>query len=426
MLAAAGALGAPRIALGQATPDKHLIVVYLEGGWDVTFCLDPKLSCSQGGTCAVEGPEADEDPSNPQDREAVETFGNLPIVVNRFKRPSTRAFFETWHERCHVVNGIWTGSIAHVPCRYRMLTGLPDGRSPDMATIAGYVHGKALPLGAVDLSGWSIVGDLASSTGRIGYRSQLTSLVDGGPVLRAPDALDYDYPLFTMADPDEDAVEAFVRARAQRMRERFADGGGRNDRALDDLLTSLDRGDRFRAESASILSSLQIGTQASFSSQIDIALDLVEHGLCHAVTIDSREAWDTHDLNVQQHDMYERVFRGLGGLMRDLEERGLLDRVVVAVVSEMTRTPQRNQALGKDHWAHTSALLMGAVRGDAVSGATDDLVESVEVDLETGAPDAGGQLNKYDNFCAGLLELVGVDPGEWLPGVVPFRGARPT
>ena len=102
----------------------------------------------------------------------------------------------------------------------------------------------------------------------------------------------------------------------------------------------------------------------------------------------------------------------------------MLDNTVVAVLSEMTRTPLRNASGGKDHWGHTSALLLGAVRGNAVSGGTDGLLESMPMDLATGQLDPKGALCKYDNLCAGLLELVGVDPEEWLPGVVPFRGAR--
>jgi hypothetical protein len=110
--------------------------------------------------------------------------------------------------------------------------------------------------------------------------------------------------------------------------------------------------------------------------------------------------------------------------MRELEQRGLLEDTVVAVLSEMTRTPLRNSATGKDHWGHTSALLLGAVRGDAVSGGTDHLLESRPIDLTTGELHDGGELNKYDNLVAGILELVGVDPGDWLPGVTPFRGAH--
>lgn len=426
---AAAALGAPRFALGQdpSGTGKPLLVVFVEGGWDVTYCLDPKLSCSapDGGPCTVQGPELDELRSIPEDREAVETFGGIPVVVNDHKRPSVRAFFQRWHSRAHVVNGVWTGSIAHEPCRYRILTGHPDGRHPDLATITGFVHGGELPLGSVDLSGWSITGELASSSGRIGNQSQIAALLGDDAQLRAPSGVPWRYPLFDMDPTDEDAVEAFVRARAERMRARFSDGGGRNDRALDDLLVSLDRGQRFRERSAQILSSLRIGEQAGFQQQLDIAVNLLEAGLCSSVTVETREEWDTHDRNIDQHLAYERLFFGLSGLMETLEARGLLDRVVVAVLSEMTRTPLRNAASGKDHWGHTSALLLGAVRGDAVSGGTDHLLESRPVDLASGALRETGDLNKYDNLVAGILELRDVDPGDWLPGVVPFRGAHP-
>ena len=40
------------------------------------------------------------------------------------------------------------------------------------------------------------------------------------------------------------------------------------------------------------------------------------------------------------------------------------------------------------------------------------------------ALDPAGAYCKYDNFAAGLLELVGVDPDPWVPGVVPWRGAK--
>jgi hypothetical protein len=367
----------------------------------------------------------DEDPEDPEDREAVRTFGGIPVVVNDRKRPRVSAFFERWHPRAHAVNGIWAGSIAHVPCRYRMLTASTDGRAADMATVAGHVHGGGLPLGSVDLSGWSIAGPLAASAGRLGVSSQLGALVDGGPTFRAPPGSPFEYPIFQPDPADEALVEAFVRRRAEAARARFGDGGGANDAALDDLLASLDRGAAFRARSAEILASLPLGRQPGFVEQAGIAVDLLQAGLCHSVTLDTREHWDTHDANAAQHGMYDRLFAGLSALMERLERASLLERTVVAVVSEMTRTPLRNASTGKDHWGHTSALLLGAVRGGAVSGATDHLIEALPVDLRTGEPDPRGALNRYDSFCAGLLELVGVDPGEWLPGVEPFRGARP-
>lgn len=423
-MAAAGAM-VPGIGAGRTPPPggaRHLIVVFAEGGWDVTFCLDPKLSCSARGSCTVEGPEVDQDPLDPLDREAVETFGGLPVVINDLKRPSVRAFFSRWHERIHIVNGIWTGSIAHDPCRYRILTGTPDGTRPDLASITGSVHGEELPLGAVDLSGWGIAGPLASSVGRIGAQSQISALLDDTRSFRAP-AAGSPYPLFRASAVDDDATEAYLRERTLALRARFSDGGA-NDRAIEDLLRSRERAERLRQQGSGILSSLQVGERARFAQQAQMAVDLIVAGMCHSVTIDTTYDWDTHDVNAQQHLYWDDLCRELGALMQQLEDRALLDQVVVAVLSEMTRTPLRNLAGGKDHWGHTSAMLMGAVAGDRVSGGTDHLLESQPMDLQTGELSSTGALNKYDNLTAGVLELVGIDPGAWLPGVEPFRGAH--
>jgi hypothetical protein len=411
---------------------KPLIVVFAEGGWDVTHVFDPKL-----GVPTIDGPDAD---PNAPGTESVRTFGNIPLLVNDYvgpdaiARPEVTKFFEAWHQKVHVVNGVWTGSIAHDPCRYRMLTGDPSGRKPDLASISGATFGETLPLGAVDLSGWSIAGSLAASSGRVGDQNQIVALID--------DALELDqefneppsftgalsYPLSTLSPTDQNLIQDFVAHRAERLRSRFGGDRGHNDERLDDLLQSLDRGRAFRDQADDILggdSALQLGRKSNFFSQIDIAVELIEKGLCHSVTIDSRSDWDSHESNINQHAYFNSLFAGLQHLMEVLSDKGLLDQVVVPVLSEMTRTPQLNGANGKDHWAHTSALLMGAVRGNAVSGGTTELLESRPINLETGALDDAGELNKYDNFTAGILELAGVDPSGWLPNVVPFRGAHP-
>lgn len=434
LLSAAAALGAPRVVLGQSgsTPTgnpnaKKLIVVFAEGGWDVTACMDPKLSCD----CDIQGPEVDEDRNIADDVEAVRTFGEIPIVVNDYKRPAVSAFFDRWHGRTHIVNGIWTGSIAHDPCRYRILTGTPDGTRADLPTIVGFTHGGARPLGAIDLSGWSLSGPLAASTGRIGFNSQITTLLDGGKPYSVPSDSPFStYPLFEMNPDDEAGVEDFLRRRADRFRGRFEDGAG-NDHTVDNFVVSLDRSIRFRDATRvtqgedSIFSGLGVGGRPGFVEQLGIATDLLEAGLCHTVMVDSREDWDTHDTNSFQHTWYERLFVGLDDLMSELDSRNLMDDVVVAVISEMTRTPQLNASGGKDHWGHTSAMLLGAVRGNAVSGGTDGLLESQTVDLETGQVSEQGELNKYDNFVAGLLEMLDVDPSDWLPAdVQPFRAAH--
>ena len=431
LISAAASLGIPGVTLaqsGRGGGDKNLIVLLAVGGWDVTFCFDPKLGCTQpdGSSCFIEGPEVDQVQSNPDDREAVQTFGNIPVMVNPAKRPAVGEFFSAWHHRSHVINGIWTGSIAHDPCRYRLLTGTPDGTKPDLATIHGFTNGGSRPLGSVDLSGWSISGPLAASSGRVGHNSQIKALLDPDTNFRAPPQAPFNYPLYAPKQGDQAAIEDYLASRAEELKQRFG-GSAANDLALLNLVESVDRGKRFTEQAAGILDTLTIGQESRFFDQLDMAVDLIDQSVCRAVTVDTTYDWDTHDVNAGQHGYYNGLFGGLSHLMEQLESRGLLDNTVVAVISEMTRTPLRNAGGGKDHWGHTSAMLMGAVQGDRVSGATDHYLESIPVNLATGeVDDAGGDYNKYDNFCAGVLELVDVDPEEWLPNVVPFRGAHPS
>jgi hypothetical protein len=420
--AAAAAGGRALAATGTGSKKaEFLVVVLAEGGWDVTFCFDNKLSVS-----GIDSPDVDMDPGESEDQETTATYGGITIVENKFKRPFVSDFFEKWHDVTSVVNGLWMGSIAHDPCRYRILTGTQDGTRPDMTTIVGHTHGDALPLGSVDLSGWSLNGPLAASSGRIGANSQLLPLVDTS-VLFVPDvSIGRPYPIWRsdLADPGNVDLDSFLVARNEAMKARLG-GDMVNGQRLNDLGMSIERAARFRTEGGDIIGSLSLGSVASLNTQTDMAASLLADGLCRSVTIDSRKDWDTHDMNVAQHGHFDALFLGLDTLLQSLETRGILDRTLVCVLSEMTRTPRINGAAGKDHWGHTSALMIGAgVRGSTQVGGTDDNLESLAVDYNTGAVDDNGELNKYENLSAGILELLDVDPEEWLPGVEPYRGFK--
>jgi uncharacterized protein (DUF1501 family) len=105
-----------------------------------------------------------------------------------------------------------------------------------------------------------------------------------------------------------------------------------------------------------------------------------------------------------------------------LEREALLDHTLVAVVSEMGRTPRLNGDNGKDHWPVTSALLLGAgVRGGRVLGATSGDLDALSIDLHSGVPSLDGKQLQAPNFVAGVLEALGIDPEPFAPGVEPFR-----
>ena len=69
-------------------------------------------------------------------------------------------------------------------------------------------------------------------------------------------------------------------------------------------------------------------------------------------------------------------------------------------------------------------MFFGANVRSGTYGATDDLLESIPMDLATGdpAPDTG-ELCKYDNLVAGVLAMMDVDPARYLPDATPFLGA---
>ncbi len=70
--------------------------------------------------------------------------------------------------------------------------------------------------------------------------------------------------------------------------------------------------------------------------------------------------------------MYDQ---GYSALLEDLFQRGLLDKTMVACLSEFGRTPKINSAGGRDHWPNcwTINFAGGGVKGGRVVGKSDDI-----------------------------------------------------
>ncbi|NCG18965.1 MAG: DUF1501 domain-containing protein [Rhodobacterales bacterium] len=416
---------APRVARAtSSTRPKNLIVCLAKGGWDTSFSFDPKV-----GNPYVEGPEVDRT-ENPADVEELRTYHeNQQVLCNDLKRPAVSEFFQKWGHRAAVVNGMWTGSIVHQPCRIRLLTGTASSLKPDFSTIFGHVMGQAEPIGSIDFSGLGYAGHLAASTGTVGARSQLRALLDPDSAFRAPSWADYALPRVGLNSTEEGRIQALLAERAQAYAE-VRGQGTHNTARVQDMLISLDRRQRLQEKGLDIAANLPLGEQPSFLLQSQLAVDLLEKGLCRAVTLQHFESWDTHKSNVLQHERYQDFFTTIVRMLDDLDGRGLLDSTLVCVMSEMSRTPKRNVGLGKDHWGHTSQILVGGgVRGGRTFGGTDDLAEAMHIDLASGevvggAQDSGeGALLKYDNMAAGVLSMLDVDPEPWFPSITPFTGA---
>ena len=105
-----------------------------------------------------------------------------------------------------------------------------------------------------------------------------------------------------------------------------------------------------------------------------IARRLIEAG-ARFVTV-TFGAWDTHAYHYKGIEIQMPVLdHALGGLIADLDQRGLLDSTLVVVNSEFGRTPKVNAGGGRDHWPRVFSIVLaggGAKRGQAY-GASDAL-----------------------------------------------------
>jgi len=113
--------------------------------------------------------------------------------------------------------------------------------------------------------------------------------------------------------------------------------------------------------------------------------------------------WDTHLNNFTSVErLSEQLDRGWSTLMRELEERGLLETTTICWMGEFGRTPKINNNAGRDHFpdAWTSVLAGGGIAGGQAYGKTSEGGEEV-VENKVGVED----------LIATLCQAVGIDPG---------------
>jgi len=112
------------------------------------------------------------------------------------------------------------------------------------------------------------------------------------------------------------------------------------------------------------------------NEQLLIARRLVEAGV-RSVTL-SYGRWDSHGSNFDLvRDHGGKLDQCVSALVTDLDERGMLDDVMVVVWGEFGRTPKINKGAGRDHWPQVSCALLagGGLNHGQVIGSTNKLGE---------------------------------------------------
>jgi hypothetical protein len=93
--------------------------------------------------------------------------------------------------------------------------------------------------------------------------------------------------------------------------------------------------------------------------------------------------------------------QGLSALIEDLQDRGLLNRTLIAAAGEFGRTPKINKDGGRDHWGACQSALFagGGTRGGQVYGRSDKI----------GAYPSDNPVSPAD-FLATIYHALGIDP----------------
>jgi uncharacterized protein (DUF1501 family) len=120
------------------------------------------------------------------------------------------------------------------------------------------------------------------------------------------------------------------------------------------------------------------GGQANqFGMGLLLARKLIEKGVtCVEVDLGG---WDNHG-NIKQALAGDgtknmgnagRLDKGMGGLVKDLVDRGMWKNTVMVWMGDFGRTPKINQGNGRDHWPKMSVVVGGgAINGGVVYGST--------------------------------------------------------
>jgi uncharacterized protein (DUF1501 family) len=155
-----------------------------------------------------------------------------------------------------------------------------------------------------------------------------------------------------------------------------------------------------------------------FGRKLEVLAAMLAAGVpVRAVAVDAPGAWDSHaDQAATIGRDVKNAFDTVYAFQRDLEARGLADRVLVHVWTEFGRRPQENDG-GTDHGAAGASFLIGTKAKGQMVGEFPGLASlDPQANLKVTSDFRGV-------YCSLLEQWFGVDAAPVIPGAAGF--ARP-
>jgi uncharacterized protein (DUF1501 family) len=156
-----------------------------------------------------------------------------------------------------------------------------------------------------------------------------------------------------------------------------------------------------------------------FADQLSGVAALLGAGMpLRCVTVTGQGGYDTHSDQAEDFDRnVQRTCDAVLAFQRDLEARGLADRVLIEMWSEFGRRPEENGSGGTDHGAAGAAFVIGSSARGRMVGEFPGLATLDEDENVRATSDFRGM------YCALLEQWLGQDAGPIIPGAGGF--ARP-
>ena len=373
----------PKIASASSISDNpRLLIIYNQGGWDVSMLFDPKFHSNQIQTAS--------------DGES-KTIGGLTFVDSP-ERPNVRNFMNQYANMTAIINGLGIGSISHRKCERLLFTGSRLDAAPDFGSIIAHHHSD-VPLPYSILSGPRMTGDLGLNVSRVDQ-----TFID---LLQQNTQIDYT------------RVYAHIQQYQNAQSQNIEDVSRHQE-----YWQALERRNFLKNQ-------IDIFPTTISSDPIDqmrLSVKLLANDISRVSMVEIPpppfHQWDSHSGNdALQSGCFEYLFQNLNHLCEQLHQtldnqgNPLMDSTTIMVMSEMGRTPVYNMNEGKDHWPFTSMLLFGnRIRGGQVFGATDDKITPKKINFQDGQASNNGQLLQSENLLAGLLSSFDIDPLQYFGG----------
>ncbi len=338
--------GTPGLAqLEEIVPHaKHCIVLFMSGGASQLDTFDPKPSSKNGGPFAA----------IPTSVKGTQVSEHLPLVA----------------EQAHhlaIIRSMVSREGNHERARYLLHTGYAPGgavKHPPLGSLTSYY----LENNAASLPNCVNINSPTYSGGFLGATHD--PFVVNDPMRPVEDLL---YP----AQMDTHRFRERLKMLNAIEKDFIAKRTGRSTEAHEAVYKKADRLINSPDIQAFHLSEEPLAIREAygmnkFGQGCLMARRLVEAGVSFVEV--SLDGWDTHENNFERtEELLNVVDPAFAMLLKDLEERELLDQTIVLWLGEFGRTPSINRNEGRDHHTNgwSAVIAGGGVRGGQVIGSTD-------------------------------------------------------